>query len=167
MNLYILRHGLAVERGKPGFKNDADRPLTAKGKQRLRRITKAMDAMGASFNVILASPFVRAQQTAQIVAEAFKLSKKLILSDHLTPSGSPKALIEQINELKPPPTNVLIVGHEPYLSKLVALLAAGNTGLRLELKKGGLAQLQTTRLRYGRCAEIVFLVTPRQMRLIA
>ena len=48
MNLYILRHGLAVERGTPGYEKDRDRPLTAKGRRRLRQIAKA------SFRIALA-----------------------------------------------------------------------------------------------------------------
>src|SRR5438552_566295 len=130
MNLFILRHGLAAVLGEPGLPKeltDADRPLTAKGKQRLWRTTEAMQARELKFDVVISSPLLRAMQTAQIVTEAMELRKKLILTDHLAPGGSPKSLIEQINELGPRVKDVLLVGHEPYLSKFIALLAAGNT----------------------------------------
>ena len=38
MNLFLLRHGIAVEHGTPGYERDADRPLTPKGERRLGRI---------------------------------------------------------------------------------------------------------------------------------
>ena len=167
MNLYILRHGLAGKQGMGGFKSDSERPLTAKGRQRLRRIAEAMEAMDLSFNVILTSPFARALQTAQIVAEAFDLQNRLTETVYLTPGGSPKALIEQINAIKPRTKNVLLAGHEPYLSKLIALLVAGNTAAAVELKKGGLAKLEIDELRYGQCATMAWLLTPRQMLLMA
>ena len=84
--------------------------------------------MDLRFNLILSSPFLRAEQTAEIVAESLKLKKRLAFSDELTPDGNPKALIRQLNELKPAPENVLLVGHEPYLSRLIALLVSGGAG---------------------------------------
>ena len=77
------------------------------------------------FSLILSSPFLRARQTAEIVAKSLKLKKRLAFSDALTPDGDPKTLIRQLNELKPAPENILLVGHEPYLSRLVALLISG------------------------------------------
>jgi phosphohistidine phosphatase len=167
MNLFLLRHGLAVDRSAPGYKKDADRPLTPKGKQRLWRVTDAMEEMDLEFDLILASPYLRAAQTAEIVAEAFELRKKLALSDHLTPSGNPKLLLEHINQLEPAPKNVLLVGHEPYLGQLIGLLVAGNTNAQLDLKKGALAKLETETLRCGRCATLAWLLTPKQMALMA
>jgi phosphohistidine phosphatase len=166
MNLYILRHGLAVDRGAPGFKKDSDRPLTAKGKQRLWRIAEAMDALELDFDAILTSPHLRALQTAEIVAETFELRKKLQLSDHLTPTGSPRSLLEQIAKLEPRAKNVLLIGHEPYLGKLIALLTSGHTHLALDLKKGGVCKLEVDTLRYGPCATLAWLLTPKQLLLM-
>src|ERR1039458_5675990 len=129
MNLYLLRHGIAAEPGVTGFEPDSERPLTAKGKNRLRTTAKAMVELDLSFDLILSSPFLRAKQTAEIIAESLKLKKQLRFSDVLTPDGNPKALIRQLNELKPVPENILLVGHEPYLSQLIALLTAGGQGV--------------------------------------
>ena len=73
MMLYLMRHGLAVEPGSPGFKMDADRALTHKGRRQLRKIARAMKGMELEFDLILSSPFVRARQTAEIVAATLKL----------------------------------------------------------------------------------------------
>jgi hypothetical protein len=52
------------------------------------------------------------------------------------------------------------------LGKLIALLAAGNTSLEIDFKKGGLCKLEAESLIYGRCAKLVWLLTPRQMELM-
>ena len=163
MTIYILRHGIAVERGTAGYKRDADRPLTPKGERRLWQITEAMERMELSFDLILSSPYLRARQTAEIVAEAFKPEKRLELCDELAADAEPKDAIRFLRALDPAPENVLLVGHEPYLSQLVSLLVAGDTGCGIELKKGGLCKLRTESLKPGRCATMEWLLTPKQM----
>jgi phosphohistidine phosphatase len=122
--------------------------------------------MCLDFDLVLSSPFLRARQTAEIIANAFKLKKHLAFSDALTPDGDPKVLIQQLNELKPAPENILLVGHEPYLSQLVALLISGGDMAAVELKKGGLCKLETGSLRSGRCAALAWLLTPKQLKLM-
>lgn len=168
MNLYILRHGTAVEHGAPGYENDDDaRPLTSKGERKLWRVTEAMKAMGLEFDLILSSPLPRARQTAEIVAGAFKAQKKLKFSDDLKPNGSPKKLIRALNVLSPHPENILLSGHEPHLSGLISLLVSGDPSHEIELKKGGLCKLAIAELRPGRCAMLQWLLTPKQMELMA
>ena len=167
MNLYILRHGIAVEPGTPGYEKDADRPLTPEGERKLLQIAEAMEALDLTFDLILSSPYLRARQTAEIVAESLKARKRLEFSDCLTPGGNPKKLIEIINRLQPPPENVLLVGHEPYLSGLISLLVSGDASLALVMKKGGLCKLSTGSLKPGRCAALEWLLTPKQMALMA
>jgi phosphohistidine phosphatase len=166
VDLYILRHGIAVERGTPGFKTDADRPLTPKGKRQLRQTAAAMRNLDLRFQLILSSPFVRARQTAEAIAKSLKLKKRLAFSDELTPDGDSKALIRQLNELEPTPESVLLVGHEPYLSCLISKLATGATDLMMDFKKGGLCKLEVGKLNYGRCATLAWLLTPKQMKLM-
>jgi phosphohistidine phosphatase len=166
MNLYVLRHGIAAEPGAPGYEKDSDRPLIPRGERQLRQIAAAMKKMDLRFDLILSSPFLRARQTAAIIVESLTLKKQPGFSDALTPDGNPKALIRQLNELMPVPENILLVGHEPCLGKLIALLAAGNTSLEIDFKKGGLCKLEAEYLLYGRCAKLVWLLTPRQMELM-
>ncbi|HTL73079.1 MAG TPA: histidine phosphatase family protein, partial [bacterium] len=94
MNLFLLRHGLAVEPGTPGFKNDAVRPLTPKGKLQLRKIAAAMRVMELEFDVIWSSPLVRARQTAEIVAKELKAKEQLELVEELSPGGDAVKLIK-------------------------------------------------------------------------
>jgi len=163
MTVYILRHGIAVARGAEGYEQDEARPLTAKGERRMWRIADAMAEMGLSFDLILSSPYLRARQTAEIVAEAFKVQKRLQLCDELAADHEPADAIAFLQGIKPQPENVLVVGHEPYLSRLISLLVAGNVGCSVELKKGGLCELTVDSLKAGRCATLDWLVTPWQM----
>ena len=133
MNLYILRHGIAVEPGSPGYAKDADRPLTPEGERKLGQIAEAMEALDLTFDLILSSPCLRARQTAEIMAEVFHARKKLEFTDNLTPGASPKKLVELLNGLTPQPEDVLLSGHEPFLSGLISLLVSGEPGLSAEL----------------------------------
>jgi phosphohistidine phosphatase len=164
MNLYILRHGLAVESGTPEYAQDADRPLTSKGTRKLGRIADAMEALNLSFDLILSSPYVRARQTAEIVADALGARDKLEFLDELTPESSFIKFIEGMNARATQPENVLLVGHEPYLSGLISVLVAGDSSLQVVMKKGGLCKLSAESLKYGRCE---WLLTPKQMCLMA
>jgi len=167
MNLYILRHGIATEPGDPGFAKDADRPLTPEGERKLGQVAEAMEALKLSFDLILSSPYLRARQTAEIIAEALKARKRLELSDSLTPGGSMQKLVALLNHLQPPPESVLLVGHEPYLSGLISLLVSGEAALAVVMKKGGLCKLSTESLEPGRCATLEWLLTPKHMALMS
>ena len=166
MNLYLLRHGLAADLGSSGLSKDAERPLTPEGERKLGQIAKAMQAIELSFDLILSSPYVRARQTAEIVAAALKASKALELTDSLTPAGSMKKLVELLNHLHPAPESVLLVGHEPHLSGLISLLVTGDKASAVVMKKGGLCKLSTNSLKAGRCAALEWLLTPKQMALM-
>src|ERR671923_2581884 len=96
MMLSLLRHGIAVERGSPGAEHDSERPLTAKGDRRMRRIAAGMLALGLSYDVILSSPYLRARQTAEIAAQVLKMPDRVHLSDTLMPEGDPRQLIEAL-----------------------------------------------------------------------
>jgi phosphohistidine phosphatase len=117
--------------------------------------------------VILSSPYARARQTAEIVAEAFKAHRKLQFSECLTPGGDFKDLVALLNRLKPQPKDVLLVGHEPHLSGFISLLISGNSRCSIAMKKGGVCKLEVQSLQPGRCATLEWLLTPRQMALMA
>lgn len=167
MMLYLMRHGLAVEPGTPGFKTDADRALTAKGRRQMRKIAAALAEMELEFDLILTSPFVRARQTAEIVAATLKLKKRLKFCNPLAVGGDPAVLLRQLERLKPLPENLLLVGHEPGLSHLLSILLTGDLQLSVDFKKGALCKLEIKKLHLGACATLSWLLTPGQMKLMA
>jgi phosphohistidine phosphatase len=167
MELFLLRHGLAVERGTPGFAHDADRPLTPPGRRQLRKITTALQRMDLSFDVILSSPFLRTRQTAEIVAGELKIKPRLVCVAELQPGAPAEKLIQLTAAVKARQKTVLLVGHEPDLGELISLLVTGATGAGFALKKGGLAKLEIENLHTGKCATLAWLLNPRLMKLMS
>lgn len=164
MKLYILRHGDAVEPSDTKVK-DAERPLTPKGIQRTKQLGETLEQMEVSLDAILSSPLVRARETAEIIARELKFGGKVELMDSLTPSGSIENLVRELTMLRPSPKNVLLVGHEPYLSGFISLLCAGGPGLGLEMKKGALCRLEVAAPVCGKCATLEWLLPPRVVGL--
>ncbi len=163
MNIYILRHGIALER-EDWNGDDSKRPLTRDGEKQLEKISKAMKKLDLEFDLILSSPFERAKKTAEIVAEQLDLKKILKFSGDLTPEGDPESLVAEINKLKP--ENPVLVGHEPYLSNFISQLISDGE-MEMDFKKAGLCKLKAERLKYGRCAKLCWLLTPKQTELMA
>lgn len=155
-----------MDPGSIGFARDAERPLTPKGERKLWRIAQALEEMDVRFDWILSSPYVRARRTAEIVAEAQDSRKKVELTDFLTPGGSVNKLIALIQSRKPEPEQVVLVGHEPYLSGLISLLLSGGSQMSVVMKKAGLCKLSIEELEAGRCATLEWLLTPKQLCLI-
>jgi phosphohistidine phosphatase len=162
MEIYMLRHGIAVDRGTPGYKKDSDRPLTKEGEQKMHQIAEAMLGMELKFDVILSSPYARAAQTAQIVAK--ELDEEVTFTQRMIPEGNALELIAEINDEKP--QRLLLVGHEPHLSRLISVLVTGNSDAAIELKKGGLCKLTSDKLTFGQCATLNWLLTPKQLRAL-
>jgi len=167
MRLSLLRHGIAVERGSSGDEDDSERSLTAKGERRMRRSAEGMLALGLTYDLILSSPYLRARQTADIVAQILQTPEGVQLSDRLTPAGRPRQMLESLQTDHQERRDVLLVGHEPYLSRLISTLLTGGPNLPVVMKKGGLCTLDVETLRFGRCARLVSLLTPSQLRRLS
>lgn len=161
MEIYLLRHGIAVERAEHGGP-DEERALTAEGRRKLNRVAKAMQAMRLSFDLIFSSPLVRALQTAEIVAEALRLKKRSQVTDFLTPSTPTEKQIAWLKGLRPPSVRVLLVGHEPNFSELTSHLVAGHRRMTINFKKAGLCKVTADPVGAGR-ATLEWLLTPKQM----
>ena len=161
MNLFLLRHAIAVESGSSAGLSDADRPLSPEGKKKMRKIALGMKTLELSFDLILSSPYVRARETAEIVAHEF--GSVLEFTPRLEVGGDPATLVAEVDARARDLTDVLLVGHEPQLSRLISYLLAGNSGLSVTMKKGGLCKLDVPRLRYARSASLEWLLTPSQL----
>lgn len=167
MELYILRHGLAGEFGDPRYPDDSQRPLTAEGKRKMLRAALGMKALGLSFDLVLASPYLRARQTAEIVCRQLDCLDILQITENLEPGRDPRRLITEINENAAKDKSVLITGHEPFLSGFIAYLISGSHNSLIEFKKGALCKLEVDELKYGRCAGLHWLLTSKQMGMLA
>jgi phosphohistidine phosphatase len=159
MNLYIIRHAIAVDRGTPEYEDDSQRPLTDKGKKKMRQIAKGLQTLGVDFDLILSSPYVRAKETAEILAEVLKTKTAVAFSENLIPMGDPDLLIAEMNE-KYNVNSIALVGHEPHLSTLISLLVSDSASLDMTLKKGGVCRLSADDLHHNRKAALEWLLTP-------
>ena len=150
MNLYIIRHAIAVDEATSDYASDSERPLTDKGRKKMRQIAKALRHLGVEFDLIISSPYVRACETAEILAEVFKMKDKIVFSDNLIPLGAPELFVGEINE-KHAVENLAIVGHEPHLS----------SRMEFTLKKGGVCYLSADDLHHeDHRATLEWLLTP-------
>jgi phosphohistidine phosphatase len=160
-DLYLLRHGIAVDPGAPGMR-DLDRPLTPKGEKRIKQIARCLARLDLKLERIATSPLLRARATAEIVARELGLRHLVETSDVLAVGSSADAIDEWLRERHE--ERLLLVGHNPTLSDLIALLVAGSDrALVCDLKKGGIAaltRLGSTSTRFT----IDWIATPRLLR---
>lgn len=155
MELFLVRHAIALPLEEamgnlppetPLDEEAADdgRPLTPKGVRRFRKVVKGLEGLGVELDLILTSPKRRALETAELLADL--LEGEVRVSSHLAAPPS-EALLAEL----PAQGRVALVGHEPYLSALLAWLLLGDfagasardvLGSRFVLKKGGVAWLE-------------------------
>jgi phosphohistidine phosphatase len=162
MRLLIVRHGIAVAHGTPGVREE-DRPLTPRGQKRFRSAARGLARICRRPDVLLTSPLVRAQQTAQIAAEAW--GKVEPVEERALAGGSFEAIAAAVEKHKDKRL-VALFGHEPDVSGLVARLLGTTDSERLTFKKGGAALLDVP----GRMAEggaLVWYAPPRLLRAAA
>jgi phosphohistidine phosphatase len=153
MLLYLIRHGIAVDREAPNCPPDTERPLTPKGIKRSRAAALGLHALGVKPNVVLTSPWLRAVQTAEIFCEVIGYpTRKIVRSDTLKGTSSPAELLREFQTMKA--KVVLCFGHEPHLHLVIGHVLHTNAKIT-ELKKAGLALLELER------------VSPPQGRLLA
>lgn len=163
MDLFILRHGEAGQRVSAG-RGDFQRSLTTAGQNEVSDIAKSLKELGTKFDVVITSPLKRAHQTAAIVAKTLKMEKKMQDWAELSPEGNRLDLYNKLSQLKQQ-SSVLVVGHEPYLSKMVSeIIFDGNNGGRIDLKKTGLARIRIISSTPKFQGELRWLLTPKLLR---
>ena len=137
--LYLLRHGLAVPYGTPDIDDD-DRPLTAKGEQRVRSVGRALKRLKVKVDRITTSPLPRAHRTAEIVAEVFGRPELIEVADELRAHQDAASIQDWLKTR--PEESLMVVGHNPSLSQLLGRLVVGPDHPSIgDLHKAGIAAL--------------------------
>lgn len=160
--LYLIRHGLAEARGE-AWPDDTKRPLTEQGMSRLRKQSRGLARLGVVIDVMLTSPFVRARQTAEIVASAFDPRPALVNIESLAPGGSYAAVLADLEKHGKKP-RIGLVGHEPGIGELAARLIGSRHPLTF--KKGAACRIDLDTLPANAPGELRWLLTPRVLRAI-
>lgn len=132
MKLWVLRHGEAEGHAR----TDAERELTEHGRAEVLR--SAAHLIGQSVDAIIASPYVRAQQTAQLVRQALGFEADIRTVPWLTPEGNP---LEVLNKLDSD-DNVLLVSHQPLVGSLISFLQHGHQRQPQPMHTASLAELE-------------------------
>ena len=132
MNIWILRHGEA----EPHARRDAERELTAHGREQV--LHSATLLIGQPLDSILVSPYVRAQQTAELVRKALGFTSGLITVPWLTPESEPKFAVSKL----PDSGNVLLVSHQPFVGELISLLVHGHVRQPQPMQTASLVELE-------------------------
>ncbi len=138
MKLYLMRHGIAVDRMDPACPPDDERPLTPKGARRTRYAARGLAAQGVAIEAVLASPLVRARQTAEIAALVLgEDPAEVEIAGDLRPGGDPAAFLRTLERRSE--TGILCVGHAPNLDRVIAACLGFRGEPPLALKKAGVA----------------------------
>ena len=155
-----MRHGKAEDPGHGT--TDAGRKLTKKGREEIKAVTDWMAAQGLHFDLIAASPLVRAQETAAIVADLLGSPETLETWKVLVPGGSPDTVCREINK-HPEDLTLLLVGHEPLLSSLIGRIITGGGDAGIVMTKGALAKIRDFSCTECPSGNLHWLVTAKQM----
>ncbi len=131
MKVYFLRHGDAGD-PKAWQGDDAERPLSAEGRERTTLEGRALGEMRLKLDQMLTSPLLRARQTAMIVAEALKMR----VSDDERIVDLDARKLQAILKDHRDADAIMLVGHEPSMSETISRVIGGGD---IDLKKGGVA----------------------------
>lgn len=166
MKIYLVRHSNAVDSGTPDYEEDSLRPLIEDGRDKMKKIASALKKLGLKPDLIVSSPYVRARQTAEILAKVLKYKQELTFNDVLVPMGNADNIIGEINE-KYSVDDLVLVGHEPCFSNLISMLVTGKPDLAIDIKKGGVCCLSSDDLHIERKAVVEWLLTPKILTQLA
>ncbi|MGH7898294.1 MAG: phosphohistidine phosphatase SixA [Candidatus Binatia bacterium] len=164
MNLYLVRHAIAEDTAPSG--RDADRRLSKEGRDKMRRVAEGLKALSVRFDLILTSPYPRAAETAAILGEVLAGIEIRMLPELAAGADIPVLLsalrpYRQVEELA-------LVGHQPDLGLLAAQVLTGSPSLcPVAFKKGSVGCLAIESPRGNLRGELVWLMTPKQLRALA
>jgi phosphohistidine phosphatase len=165
MLLFVVRHGIAIDREEPKCPSDPERFLTPDGLKKTREAAEGFAAIEDSPKLFVSSPYVRALQTAEIFADELHSSKsKIEKSESLLAGAEPAAFFRELSHKKSL-ESVICFGHAPQLDELIAY-ALGSKRDLTALKKAGAACIQLARL-HPPAGILVWLLTPKALRKLA
>ena len=166
MHLLVIRHAIAMERDEwaKSSRPDSDRPLTDTGRRRMRKNARGLQRVSPHPELIITSPWLRAADTARVVAETLGV-ERMETVDVMLPDHHPRELADWLNERTDIAT-VAAVGHEPHLGELVTWFVGGS-GSNFEFKKGGACLLRIDEAADEGSALLLWHLTPSQLRGLA
>jgi len=158
--LYLVRHGVAAERGDE-WPDDTKRPLTTTGVSRFREVVKGLVWFDVGIDEIYASPLVRARQTADLLSAGLPDHPPVRTLDELAPGHEPaRVLAELAKRVKR--GRVALVGHEPDLGEFAAALLGARRAL--PFRKGGICRIDINRISASATGSLIWFLPPKVLR---
>lgn len=162
MNCILVRHGIAVEPDE-WEGTEEDRPLTEKGKRRVRQAAEGLATLDYTPTHLFTSPFVRAYDTARQLRTVICPTLKVETRDELAAGTKPERLVAFLHTL-PSDAVVICVGHEPQLGEVASLLLCGKALPNFPLKKAGAACIESEKLMALGQGRLRWWLQPMQLR---
>jgi phosphohistidine phosphatase len=136
MNIYLIRHGDAENISKGT--RDFDRRLTTEGELKIKKAADFWKTLVPAFDIILSSPYIRALQTAKIIASAYNYKKDIITDKRISSGCATEDMLELVNSFQA--LEIAVIGHQPDLSNHTSILISGS-GAYVDYKKGTIAKI--------------------------
>lgn len=142
MEVLLIRHAIAVDHD--AAPSDAERPLTKRGIKRFRLAVRGLERLGLTLDHVLHSPWLRAVQTAELLAPVLVGRPEHVLQPTQLLTQTPGEALLALAEPFPAHARVAFVGHEPWMGEQLSLLTTGTIAHadHLRFKKGGVAWLE-------------------------
>ena len=166
MDLYLVRHAIAVERGDPAYPWDDDRPLTPEGIHKFRLAARGLEKLEVRPDRILSSPLIRARQTAEILRDAVQPHLEIEHTPHLKPDADFGDALGAVAALSA--KSIAVVGHEPHMSGFASYLLCGpKHSASLVFRKGAAALIRFPDEAAPGLGFLEWLLQPAALRRIA
>ena len=161
MEIYLMQHGACFSKDV-----DPEQPLSPVGREQIEKSAAAVKKFGLEFDLVLASPKRRSQQTAKAVAEQTGYPvDKIVVTDKvkaMTPPDQTLEFLKQYGDLE----KIFIAGHLPSLAEVASMLLTSGPKVRIKFEMGGLCRIDVETLPSNQ-GVLCFYLTPAQLRLIA
>jgi phosphohistidine phosphatase len=158
--LYLVRHGVAAERGDD-WPDDTKRPLTATGVSRFGEVVEGLAWFGVGIDEIYSSALVRAHQTAELLSAGVEGHPPVRILDALAPGHEPSQVLAELAK-RVKRRRVALVGHEPDLGELAAALIGAQRAL--PFRKGGVCRIDVDRLAASAAGALIWFLPPKVLR---
>jgi len=162
MFIYIARHAWAYEFGDSRWPSDAERELEPEGAERYMRVVQTLAERGFAPEIIATSPYVRCQQTAEIISRVAEPSPEIISTEALAPGSDLNALCQWSRQTGC--DKICWVGHAPDVGIMTAALV-GDQHANIRFAKGTVAAVRfDSDVAYG-AGELTWLTTAKSLGL--
>ncbi len=162
MYIYIARHAWAYEFGDPRWPDDSQRELEPEGAERYMQMIQALAKRGFAPELIATSPYVRCEQTAEIIARYTEHQPEVVALDALQPGSDFDALCQWSRQAGC--DQICWVGHAPDVGDMTAALV-GDKRANIRFAKGAIAAVRLDSDLDFSSGELYWLATAKSLGL--